>query len=133
MGEILERLLIDVAWFTGLSMAAIGIARIVFLTTHLRPAASGGNWFSPVWLIAAWEQPAVVTILGGLFYTRRWPWPAGAALAVGAISCGVHLYYFGLLPFLALLVATGALLKARRLAGTQPCMTTRPCRDPELS
>ena len=62
---------------------------------------------------------AFVLVFGGLIYHSRTPIFAGAVVALGVISYSLHLWYFVVVPVLAILVIAAVMVRSRRLVANQ--------------
>ena len=107
-------------------MIAIGVAHLAFLDPDLRPADGRDTGWIPLvgdvpilWMVLAWEFPTAALILGGLISHRRMPRLAGAAVAVGAISYSIHLWYFVIVPVLTVFVIATVVVRSLRLVAQQ--------------
>ena len=120
IGEVLA---IGTAWFMGITMIALGAAHLVFLNPDLRPNGGPNTGYTPLigdvpilLMLFGWGIPTASLIVGGLVYHNRRRIKGPIAVAIGVTSYAVHLFYFGPLPLLAILVVATMAVHSRRFA-----------------
>jgi hypothetical protein len=100
--------------FAGFVIAAfVGVVALLFGIVH--PLV--GDWSSTVdrFIFGGLAGGGGFLIVAGLFGFERRPWPAAAAVIVGAAAASLALFWTLLLPLLTFALVPLMLVRARRL------------------